>query len=145
MLHYDGNGWTEMLDREFSDAWGSGPNDVFAVGGGGTILHYDGAVWLPMASGTDGGLRGIWGSSSNDVFVVGDGEIILHYDGNSWEAMTMQTPAHVNDSSNLVAVWGSSASDVYAVGHGPPDPPFPLPNSYLLHYNGDEWTPMFRV
>ena len=142
MLHYDGNGWTEMLNREFSDVWGSGPNDVFAVGGGGTVFHYDGDVWLPMASGTDAGLRGIWGSSSSDVFAVGDGEIILHYDGNSWEAMTMQTPAHVSDSSNLVAVWGSSASDVYAVGHGPPDPPFPLPNSYLLHYNGDEWTPV---
>jgi hypothetical protein len=31
--------------------WGSASDDVFAVGEGGLILHYDGASWSAMASG----------------------------------------------------------------------------------------------
>ena len=27
------------------DVWGNTGSDVFAVGGGGTILHYDGSAW----------------------------------------------------------------------------------------------------
>ena len=29
--------------------WGSGPTDVWAVGEGGTILHYDGGTWTDMS------------------------------------------------------------------------------------------------
>ncbi|UCG87456.1 MAG: hypothetical protein JSW71_02615, partial [Gemmatimonadota bacterium] len=49
-------------------------NDVFAVGYNGTIVHYDGAGWSAMTSGTGVELRGVWGTSSSDVFVVGRGE-----------------------------------------------------------------------
>jgi hypothetical protein len=48
--------------------WGSSGSDVFAVGTGGTILHYDGADWSPMDSGTTHGLEGVWGSGGGDVF-----------------------------------------------------------------------------
>ena len=32
--------------------WGSSRQDVFAVGSGGIILHYNGVSWRPMVSGT---------------------------------------------------------------------------------------------
>ena len=32
--------------------WGSSGSDVFAVGGAGTIVHYDGMAWSAMDSGT---------------------------------------------------------------------------------------------
>ena len=32
--------------------WGSSGSDVFAVGNNGTILHYNGSAWSPMASGS---------------------------------------------------------------------------------------------
>ena len=32
------------------DVWGSSPADVFAVGGRGTVLHYDGKSWEAMVS-----------------------------------------------------------------------------------------------
>ena len=53
--------------------WGSGPNDVFAVGANGTILHStnDGASWHAQTSGTTQTLYGVWGSGPNDVFAVG--------------------------------------------------------------------------
>ena len=45
------------------DVWGSSGSDVFAVGNGGTILHYDGSAWSAMTSGTTFALNGVWGSS----------------------------------------------------------------------------------
>ena len=93
--------------------WGSGPNDVFAVGDG-TILHSsnDGAAWQAQTSGTTQTLSGVWGSGPNDVFAVGDGGVILHSsnDGASWQAQTSGSHAI------LSGVWGSGPNDVFAVG-----------------------------
>ena len=47
--------------------WGSSENNVFAVGEGGSILHYNGSTWLPMESGTTVCLYSVWGSSENNV------------------------------------------------------------------------------
>jgi len=55
----------------FTDVWGTSPSDVYAVGDGGTILHYDGNSWSTMTSGTTVVLNGVWGTSSGDVHVVG--------------------------------------------------------------------------
>ena len=55
----------------FNGVWGSSNSDVFAVGDGGTILHYDGSTWTTMNSGTNYSLTGVWGSTSSDVFAVG--------------------------------------------------------------------------
>ena len=71
-----------------SDVWGTSSSDVYAVGWGGTILHYDGHAWEEMPSGTTEGLSGDWGASSSDVFAVGRGNTILHYDGRAWSPMT---------------------------------------------------------
>ena len=106
--------------------WGSAWNDVFAVGTGGTILHYNGAVWNTMASGTTDHLVGVWGSAWNDVFAVGTGGTILHYNGVAWGAMVSGTTSH------LVGVWGSAWNDVFAVGQG----------GTILHYNGVAWGAM---
>jgi uncharacterized repeat protein (TIGR01451 family) len=68
-----------MSSPMLKGVWGSGGSDVFAVGDVGTILHYDGAAWSAMSSGTSGGFRGVWGSSGGDVFAVGSNGTILHY------------------------------------------------------------------
>jgi len=70
-------------DYDLEDVWGSSSSDVFAVGGvypSGTIVHYDGMSWTPMASGTGSYyLTGVWGRSPTDVFAVGLYGTILHY------------------------------------------------------------------
>jgi hypothetical protein len=50
--------------------WGSSASDVFAVGEGGTILHYDGNNRSNMNSGTSLPLNAVWGNSASDVFAV---------------------------------------------------------------------------
>ena len=85
-------------DIGFWDVWASGPDDAFAVGSEGTIVHYDGTAWTPMTSGVDDHLFGVWGSGPSDVFAVGDQGIILHYDGDDWSEMTSTTPG--SDATN---------------------------------------------
>jgi hypothetical protein len=106
--------------------WGSSGSDVFAVGWGGTILHYDGVGWTATASGTTVWLEGVWGSSGTDVFAVGRWGTILHYDGVAWSPMSSGTTAW------LEGVWGSSGSDVFAVGN----------DGTILHYDGTGWSDM---
>jgi hypothetical protein len=122
--------------------WGSGPNDVFAVGG--TILHYDGTSWSAMASGTSAVLLGVWGSSSTNVFAVGAGgggvsvppnvKVILHYDGTSWSAMTVPP-----GPGTFGGLWGSSATDVFAVGTKCSQD---VCSGTIAHFDGNSWSTM---
>ncbi len=104
--------------------WGTGPNDVWAVGsqsGGGyqvdptgVIVHWNGTTWSNVAIGTTSALSGIWGSGSNDVWAVGQKGTILHWNGSSW------TVSASGVTRPLDAVWGSGPGDVWVVG-GPHD------------------------
>ena len=71
--------WEWELPRpqgnSLGDVWGSGPDDVFAVGAG-TILHYDGTTWTNMASNSKMGGGAVWGSGPNDVYAVGPNVIL---------------------------------------------------------------------
>jgi hypothetical protein len=61
-----------------SAIWGSGPDDVWMLGGAVT-RHWDGKAWTPMSTVTALiPLEGVWGSASNDVWIVGIGGAILH-------------------------------------------------------------------
>jgi hypothetical protein len=51
--------------------WGKSAADVYAVGTGGIILHYDGKAWSPMTSGTTNDLYSVWCNDASDVFAVG--------------------------------------------------------------------------
>ena len=112
--------------------WGTSGTDVFAVGKSGTILHYDGSTWSPMANVTTNWLNAVWGSSGSDVFTVGfafdepKSAVILHYNGSTWSPMASGT------TNWLSAVWGSSGTDVFAVGN----------YSTILHYDGNTWSSM---
>ncbi len=127
-----GADWAPMTSgttQNLKGIWGSSASDVFAVGLGGTILHFDGSTWSAMASGTTADLHAIWGAAANDVFAVGGNfpnGTILHYNGSAWSAMTSGT------TGPLRGVWGSSASDVFAVGDG----------YTIVHYDGSTWVPM---
>ena len=64
-------------DSYLFGVWGTSPTDVYAVGLGGTIVHYDGSSWSPMDSGTDRELWQVWGISSGDVFVASRYNFVL--------------------------------------------------------------------
>ncbi len=94
--------------------WGSSATNLYAVGGGGTILHSsDGTTWAAQTSNTTNPLHGVWGSSATNLYAVGRGGTILHSgDGTTWAAQTSNIP------NDLLGIWGSSATNLYAVGTG---------------------------
>lgn len=106
--------------------WGRGDSDIFAVGDGGTILHYNGTAWSVMDSGTTQCLRGVWGAATGEVYAVGDGGTILRLVGTAWVSVSSST------TSYLRSVWGSDAEDVYAVGD----------DGTILHFDGSAWSGM---
>ncbi|MDY0001802.1 MAG: hypothetical protein RBU30_10940 [Polyangia bacterium] len=110
--------------------WGSSASNVYAVGEGGAVLHFDGSVW--SAQSLSGYLYCVWGSGPNDVYVVGQDTsstnvgYLWRFNGTSWTS-GVGFPI----SFALRAVWGSGPNDVYAVGQ----------QGNLLHFNGATWTP----
>ena len=130
VLHFNGYFWVPMYTQTsptLLGVWGSGVNDVFAVGGdagAGEIHHFDGSTWSAMTvpAGVNT-LRGVFGFSASEVYAVGD-DAVLHYDGTAWTALV---PPLANPWR---AVWGSSPTDLVIVGEG----------GQILQYDGASFT-----
>jgi hypothetical protein len=130
----------EKLTPTLLCVWGTGPNDVFAVGGprgNGTpssVLHYDGHGWRDLSP---GGTETFWwahGTSDKDVWVVGEAGRITHWDGATFTGHASGTTA------TLYGVWAAAPDDVWAVG-GTPGGATSQPNDVVLHFDGARWTP----
>ena len=98
-----------------SATWGSSASDVWAVGGAGTIIHYDGSKWSMVRSPTNNALYAIWGSSANNVFAVGDRGTVLRFDGSTWSQISLGTDGA--QVAQLYGVWGFDSSEVWFVGN----------------------------
>lgn len=111
--------------------WIIAMNDIWAVGNGTTLMHFDGDSWTvkPAPVGATGNLNGVWASARDNVWAVGDLGLILHYDGTSWSTVTSPT------TLRLWAIWGVSASDIWAVG----DSSTTTSQGAALHYDGTRW------
>jgi peptide/nickel transport system substrate-binding protein len=98
-------------------------SDVWAVGAGGTILHYDGSAWTTTSSPTTSDLKGIdlWDASTG--WAVGTGGNIIRWNGTSWSSVSSPTTTNLNDVKIL------AANDAWAVGD----------EGTLLHWNGSAW------
>jgi hypothetical protein len=84
-VHYNGTTWTAPTSPpsntiNLNGVWGTAPDDVFAVGDVGTVLHSSGNnVWTAQTSGTTLTLYAVAGSGTGDVYAVGQRAVILHY------------------------------------------------------------------
>lgn len=120
---------TKPYDSYVRGIWGSGKNDIWAVGGAhgdnGFIAHWNGSKWSTVPS-SAGRLASVWGSGPNDVWAVGGtNEVgtIQHWDGLRWTVSTsMQGIRH--------SVWGSGPNDVWTVGDFDP----------IFHWDGSSWS-----
>jgi hypothetical protein len=91
---------------------GTGPQDVWAVGGGATgeVWRWDGSSWSDARPPEGAGLSGVFADSSGDTWVSGTFGRMLHHDGGGW---TEEDPATVQ---TLHAVWSDGAGGVWSVG-----------------------------
>jgi hypothetical protein len=103
--------------------WGSGKNDVWAVGSRGTILHWDGASWVSTPSGTNQTFLAVSGSGPNDVWAVSSRAVLLHSTGfagsTSWAAVPPVAPSYCQycpelwNESLLLTVWAPAGDKVW--------------------------------
>lgn len=113
---------------------GFSATDIFVVGNGGTVLHFDGVAWTLQPTPTTEALWGVWGASPNDVWAVGGRgntasvATLLHYDGDAWESVTLPEFQRPNVTA-LFKIWGTAADNIYAVGR----------SGVILHYQGESW------
>jgi hypothetical protein len=129
--------WTQAFDTSssgsLSGVWGSGPNDVFIVGGtdaGGEIYHYDGSDWSPMQVPAVPLLVWVYGFGPSDVYAVGTGGGMVHYDGSAWTEIATTT------TEDLWGVFGLNANEVWIVGGDPFDN-----DPLIFRYDGTDFTP----
>jgi hypothetical protein len=116
------SGWTvleNITNARLNSIWGIAEDDIFAVGSGGVVVHYDGSEWserkLTYWAGISGwvsrDLHGVWGSDANNVFAVGNNRLVWYYNGSNWlcrESTLLANP--------LYGVWGRSPDEVFGVG-----------------------------
>ncbi len=141
VVHYDGTAWTEVATAPANDAgtkrqafkiWGSGPSDVWVVGTGALIMHYDGADWVvddapPVYGSTP--LTTVHGSGPGAVYAVGgfSNAATIQFDGTAW-GDTSPPPQAVAPFFN--GVFATADRGVVACGG----------NGSLWWHDGTEWT-----
>lgn len=112
--------------RALRDVWASGPDDIWAVGDRGTILHYDGNRWTPEEVPTLENLAVVWGSADGRVFAAGWFGTILILENGSWRA----TPSRM--SGRVVALHGNRSGATCAASAA----------GDLNRFDGSAWEPI---
>jgi hypothetical protein len=131
----------EHLDGTLLSMWGTGPKDIWTVGGPrgnagfkSLVLHFDGTAWKRLDPGGTDTYWWVHGTGTNDVWMVGENGRITHWDGSAFK----ETPS--TTTATLFSVWAASPNDAWAVG-GTPGGGTNQPNDVLLHWDGASWQP----
>jgi hypothetical protein len=118
---FDGVEWTAWTLPEPSieshalyKIWGTGADDVWAVGDAGLVVHWGGAAegWVEVPSGTDIDLISLWGTGPDEILAVGGrtGGVLSRWDGAQWTAQ--EVPA----LPGLNGVWMAPDGTATVVG-----------------------------
>ncbi len=111
----DGWCWENPLPQgiDLYDVFSLAPNDVWAVGEAGVMLHFDGRGWRDVDPGVPSGgwLQRIYGFAWNDVY-AGGGNGVIHFDGASW------SPVAAAGAAPVTALGGSGPDNIWASFEG---------------------------
>jgi hypothetical protein len=115
VLHWDGRAWLrQWTQREgvtlLRAGWSSGPQDAWAAGDDGALLHFDGTAWAPMPRLDVQYLDDVSADAPSDAWAVGGFGAALRYDGAAWTAVATPT------REPLYGVWAGSPQEAFAVG-----------------------------
>jgi len=124
----DSGTWVQQrggpTDRALYGVAVSGPDEAWAVGALGTMLHYTAGQWQAVSTPITQTLLDVQMVSPTEGYAVGD-HIIAHWDGSHWNPML--TPAAI-----LYAVAVPARGEGWAVGE----------QGALWHLRGGGWTPV---
>jgi hypothetical protein len=116
LLQWDGNVWSEVELPQLEGngllkVWGTGPDDVLAVGDKGITIHHDGETWTAQDSASIADLVSLWGTGPTDILSVGgraNGRL-ARWDGSGWQGETVALPG-------LNGVWMDARGTATIVG-----------------------------
>ena len=103
-------------------------NDIYGVGDGGKIIHFNGKTWQFMESGTTYNMTDIWGVPNSPVLWAcggnadNSGSFLLRYDGAKWDMLLGVGP-------DAWSVWSNSPNQVYYASY------------HFMEYNNRSNTP----
>jgi hypothetical protein len=122
------NGWCPEaappgVTANLWSVWALAPDNVWAVGRSGTILHRDANGWVQKQSNTTADLYGVWAATADKAWAVGSGGTIVLWDGNLWAEVTSGT------TQLLFEVFGFGTANAFAVGDG----------GTVRRWNGANW------
>lgn len=97
IVRWDGAAWSTVATappadgfptRQAFKVWGSAADDVWVVGTGSLVMHFDGKSWVDVAPPLDPAqpLTTVHGGSASDVYAVGGvgNATVLRLDGTDW-------------------------------------------------------------
>ncbi len=116
LFHYDGSEAQDIRTDSLSgsatlhSSWGTSSINMYSVGDGGTILHFDGTTWTRMASGTTTRLSSIWGTGDDNVWACGYDQTtgkttLLHYDDSIWKEDALSVAKGIDAVGGFNPVW----------------------------------------
>lgn len=130
MYHYDGTGWSQVMDLSEAqrDMDGSTLENVWAVGDAGSVYQYDGTGWRENKPSPQ--LRcpfeRVRAFASNDVVIAGATGIMFRWDGSSWNMITGPM-----GGGSLTAIEGPNSQNMQVRSVNG--------NSYRTHDGGKSW------
>lgn len=128
----DGFCWVEPTPQgnSLTSIWGSAANDIWSVGEGGALIHFDGTKWRRALVNVSADLQSISGLARDDVWAVGGGKV-LHFNGSTWAVTDAIEPSATR------VVFAISANDVWSFG-GINDNG--TVTSSAMHFDGTAWS-----
>ncbi len=105
---------------------GTDSGDVWMVGQGGTIVHFNGSKWQRVSCPVSVTLRDILCVAKDDIWAVGDETTILHWNGSEWKK------SEVECKCDLKSVWADGQDYLFAVGVDDD-------SGVVLRWNGRKW------
>jgi hypothetical protein len=99
--------------------WGTGKNDVWAVGSDATVVHWDGTSWASVAVTTKITFNTVWASAPDDVWIASATDSVFRSRGWKGAETTferVQTPMPEDVNFPIFRIGGTSASDMYLAG-----------------------------
>lgn len=132
--------WTTLAEAHpsaFLSVWGSGVDDVWAVGAdagsGPAVVHFDGTAWATVPTGSTGDLWWVSSSSADTLWMGGEAGRVLRYTRSTGTvAESVLDPA-----ITVFGVWGAADDDVWAVGG---DVTVARDGAQVWHWDGATWT-----
>lgn len=108
-----------------NDGCSNSDTEVYLVGDGGKIFHYNGTSLQSMSSGTTQALQAVVCTGGGEAFAVGAGGAVLKLSAGTWSAYGNAAPTQ----AALTAVWASAGGELFVAG-----------DNVLLRYANGTWT-----